>query len=119
MKDYGPRNNKGYRNVPVEIDNFSKIGWSLPLKNKNAQTIKDSFEKILIGSNRKPKIIETDRGKEFYNNIFQKFLIITTLNFILEKHTLGLFLQRRFNHTMRAILKRPVFEKSDGNWVDI
>ena len=43
LRDYGPKNNKGYRYVLVIIDNFSKIGWTVPLKNKNAQTIKDSF----------------------------------------------------------------------------
>ena len=27
-----------------------------------------------MNSKRKPTLIETDRGKEFYNNIFQNFL---------------------------------------------
>ena len=36
--------------------------------------MKDSFENILISSKRKPKLIESDRGREFYNNIFQDFL---------------------------------------------
>ena len=70
LKDYGPENNRGYRYVLVTIDNFSKFGWTTPLKNKNALTIKDSFENILINSKRKPNLIESDRGKEFYNNIF-------------------------------------------------
>ena len=62
LKDYGPKNNKGYRYVLVVIDNFSKFGWTVPLKNKNAQTIKDSFENILISSKRRPNLIESDRG---------------------------------------------------------
>ena len=74
LKDYKPENNEGYRYVLGVIDNFSKNGWTTPLKNKNAQTIKDSFENILISSKRKPNLFETDRGKEFYNNIFQDFL---------------------------------------------
>ena len=74
LKDYGPKNNRGYRYVLATIDTFSKFGWTIPLKNKNAQTIKDSFENILIISNRKPNLVESDRGREFYNNIFQDFL---------------------------------------------
>ena len=74
MKDYGPENNRGYRYVLVIIDNFSEYGWTVPLKNKNAQTIKKSFENILINSKRKPNLFESDRGKEFYSNIFQDFL---------------------------------------------
>ena len=34
LKDYGPENNKGYRYVLVNIDNFSKYGWTVPLKIK-------------------------------------------------------------------------------------
>ena len=41
FKNYGPENNKGYRYALVIIDNFSKFGWTVPLKIKNAQTIKD------------------------------------------------------------------------------
>ena len=71
LKDYGPENNRGYRFVLVIIDNFSKFGWTVPLKNKNALTIKDSFEKILITSKRKPGLIESDRGNKFIT-IFSK-----------------------------------------------
>ena len=45
LKDYDSKNNKGYRYVLVVLDNFSKYGWTISLKNKNAQTIKDSFKK--------------------------------------------------------------------------
>ena len=64
LKDYGPENKRGYRHVLVIIDKFSKFGWTVPLKNKNAQTIKDTFANILISSKRKPLLIETDRGKD-------------------------------------------------------
>ena len=74
FKDYDPKNNRGYRYVLVVIDNFSKFGWTIPLENKNGQTIKDSFENILISSKRKPNLIEPDRGKEFYLKIFRDFL---------------------------------------------
>ena len=39
MKDYGPKNNRGYRYIVVIIDNFSKFGWTIPLKSKHAQSI--------------------------------------------------------------------------------
>ena len=74
LKDYGPKNNKGYRYVLVIIDIFSESGWTTTFENKNAQIIKDSLEIILISSNSKPNLIESDRGKEFCNNIFQDFL---------------------------------------------
>ena len=43
LNDYGPKNNKGYRYILVVVDNFSKFDWTIPLKNKYAQTITDAF----------------------------------------------------------------------------
>ena len=119
LKDYGPENNRGYRYVLVIIDNFSKFGWTSPLKNKNAQTTKDSFENILINSKRKPNLIETDRGKEFYNNIFQDFLNKNDIKLYSRNTSVGAVFAERFNRTIRDLLKKIVFEKGDGNWIDI
>ena len=119
LKDYGPENNRNYRYVFVIIDNFSKFGWTVPLKNKNAQTIKDSFENILISSKRKPNLVESDRGKEFYNNIFQDFLNKNDIKLYSRNTSLGAVFAERFNRTIRDLLKKIVFEQGDGNWIDI
>ena len=119
LKDYGPKNNRGYRYVLVVIDNFSKFGWTIPLKNKNAQTVKDSFENILINSKRSPNLIESDRGKEFHNNIFQDFLNKNDIKFYSRNSLYGAVFAERFNRTIRDLLKKPVFEKGDGNWIDV
>ena len=119
LKDYGTENNRGYRYVLVTIDNFSKYGWTIPIKNKNALTIKDSFENILINSKRKPNLIESDRGKEFYNNIFQDFLNKNNNNLYSRNSSYGAVFAERFNRTIRDLLNRPVFEKGDGKWIDI
>ena len=117
--DYGPENNRGYRYVLVIIDNFSKFGWTKPLKNKNAQTIKDSSENILIGSRRSPNLIESDRGKEFYNNIFQDFLNKNNNKLFSRNSSNGAVIAERFNRTIRDLLKKPVFEKGDVIWIDV
>ena len=119
LKDYGPKNNRGYRYVLVTIDNFSKFGWTIPLKNKNAQTIKDSFENILINSKRKPNLIETDRGKEFYNNIFQDSLNKNNIKLYSRNSSFGAVFAERFNRTIRDLLKKIVFENGDANWIDV
>ena len=119
LKDYGAENNRGYRYVLVTIDNFSKFGWTIPLKNKNAQTIKDSFENILINSKRKPNLIETDRGKEFYNNIFQDYLNKNNIKLYSRNSSYGAVFAERFNRTIRDLLKKIVFENGDANWIDV
>ena len=119
LKDYGPGNNRGYRYVLVTIDNFSKYGWTVPLKNTNAQTIKDSFENILISSKRSPNLIETDRGKEFYDNNFQDLLNKNNIKLYSRNTSYGAVYAERFNRSLRDLLKKPVFEKKNGNWIDI
>ena len=88
-------------------------------KNKNSQTIKDSFENILITSKRKPNLIESYRGKEFYNNIFQDFLNKNDIKLYSRNSSYGAVFAERFNKTIRDLLKRPFFEKGVGNWIDI
>ena len=118
IKDYGAENNRGYRYVLVIIDNFSLFGWTVALKNKNAQTVKDSFENLITISKRKPNLVESDRGKEFYNNLFQDFLNKNNIKLYSRNSSFGSVFAERFNRTIRDLLKRPVFEKGDGNWID-
>ena len=119
LKDYGLENNRNYRYVFVIIDNFSKFGWTIPLKNKNAQTIKDSFGNILTNSKRKPNLIESDHGKECYNNIFQDFLNKNNIGLYSRNSSYGAVVAEGFIFTIRDLLKKPVFEKCDGNWIDV
>ena len=71
--DYNVSTKKGFRYIFVIIDNFSENAWCIPLKNKNAQTITDEWLRVTTVSKRKPNKIKSDRGKEFYNRIFQNF----------------------------------------------
>ena len=66
--------NKGFRFLLCVIDIFSKYAWVVPLKDKKGVSIVDAFQKILDDSNRKPNKIWVDKGSEFYNNSFKKWL---------------------------------------------
>ena len=101
LKDYGPENNRGYGYVPVVIDNLSKFGRTILLKNKNAQTIKDSFEIFITSSERNYKFIETDRGKEFHNNFFQDFLNKNNIKIYPRNTSLGSVFAKWFSRTIR------------------
>ena len=50
------------------------VGWVVPLKDKKGVSIVDAFQKILDDPNRKPNIIWVDKGTEFYNISFKKWL---------------------------------------------
>ena len=85
------------------------FGRSVPLKNKNAQTVKDSSENLLITSKRKPNLIESDRGKELYNIIFKNFLNINNFKHFSRNTYLGFVFAERFNRTITDLPKKPVF----------
>ena len=119
LNDYGPKNKKGYRYVLVIIDNFSKFGFTVPLKNKNGQTRKDSFENTLISSKIKPNLIESDRGREFYNNFLQEFLKRNNIKKYSRNTSYGAVFAESFNRTIGDLLKKIVFEQVDAKWVDL
>ena len=69
------RYNKGIRFLLFVIDIFSKYAWVVPLKDKKGISIVKAFQIILKQSNsRKPNKIWVDKGSEFYNASFKKWL---------------------------------------------
>ena len=81
------------------------------LKNKNAQTRKHSLGNILIISEGIPKLMEIDRGKEFYNSIFQNFLTSNNIKYCSRNRSLGAVFADRFNRTIRHLLKDRFLNK--------
>ena len=81
--------------------------------------MKDSFEIYNINSKRKPELFESDRVKQFYNDIFRGFLNTNDIKHYSRNTSLGAVFAERFSRTIRDLLKRSVFEKGDGNWVDV
>ena len=66
--------NKGIRFLLCVIDIFSKYAWVVPLKDKKGISNVNAFQIILKQSDRKPNKIWVDKGSEFYNAYFKKWL---------------------------------------------
>ena len=66
--------NKGIRFLLCVIVIFTKYAWVVPLKDKKGISIVKAFQIILKQSNRKPNKIWVDKGSEFYNAYFKKWL---------------------------------------------
>ena len=105
LKDYGPQDNRGYKDVLVMIENFSKFGGIVPLKIENAQTIQDTLEKILESRKRKPKLFESDRGQEFCNNLFQNILDNINKKHSSRNTSLGAVFAEKINVSIRDLPK--------------
>ena len=90
---------KGFRFLLCVIDAFSKYAWVIPLKDKKGMSIFNAFQKILDKSGRKPNKICVDKGSDFDNSSFKKwlkdndvrmYLIHMKENLLLLKHLLEL-----------------------------
>ena len=71
--------NKGIRFLLCVIDIFSKYAWVVPLKDSKGISIVKAFQSILKQSNRKPNKIWVDKGSEFYNAYFKKWLRVNDI----------------------------------------
>ena len=70
--------NKGIKYLLCEIDFFSKYPWVVSLKDKREISIVNAFQKI-VSKRCKPNKIWVDRGGEFYNILFKRFLKINNI----------------------------------------
>ena len=68
------RKNKVIKYLLCAIDLYSKYAFVIPLENKKGISITNGFNKIIKQYNRKPNKIWVDQGREFYNNVFKKWL---------------------------------------------
>ena len=110
-------NNKGFTHIFVIIDMFSIYTWCIPLKNKYGETITKDFSRILSTSKRKPTKIKSDRGAEFYDSIFQNFLKRKKIKQYSRFTDKGPSICERMIKTIRNLLKKPVFEKGNADWL--
>ena len=65
--------NKGFKYLLTCIDVLSRYAWVVPLKDKTGKSLKEAFQ-VLFETGRRPIRLQTDRGTEFTNRVFQKFL---------------------------------------------
>ena len=66
--------NEEFRFLLCVTNIFSKYACVIPLKDKKGISIVNVFQKILDKSARKPNKIWVDKGTEFYNISFKKWL---------------------------------------------
>ena len=66
--------NRDLRYLLTVLDVLSKHAWVQLLKAKTGVALVQAFDKMLKHGRRRPNRLQTDRGKEFYNRTFQRWL---------------------------------------------
>ena len=112
------KSNKGFRFLLCVIDIFSKYTWVVPLKDKKGISIVNAFKQILKESNRKPNKMWVDKGSEFYNNYFKKWLKDNDIE-MYSTHNEGKFvIAERFIRTLKNKIYKYMTSISKNVYID-
>jgi transposase InsO family protein len=99
MREFADGNN-GFNYLLTVIDCFSKYACAIPIKNKNADEIIKSFD----FKERKPVLLQTNKGKEFINKKFQSFLKDNNITWFSTNSEFKASIVERFNRTLKTKL---------------
>lgn len=107
--------NSGYKYILVIIDTFSKYAWAIPLKRKNKQQVSEEF-KALLAKGRVPKNLQTDLGKEFYNDKFKNIVRKYKINHYSTYSTKKASIVERLIRTLKNKLYKEFSLNGNYNW---
>lgn len=121
-------NNDNYRYILTVIDVFSKFGFTHPLKTKGAAEVTKAFKIIIDNSEKRgagfkriPRVLQTDRGKEFKNAILKRFLTSRNISiqFPLTQSKNKASIAERFNRTIQSYIYKYFTAKKTTRYIDI
>lgn len=111
--------NDGYKFLLTVIDTFSKFAYVVPLKNKSSQNVKNAFSSIINDSLVWPTYLQTDKGTEFLNSNFQKYLKENGIIHYSVESEMKACIVERFNRTLKNKMWRYFTYKKTYKYIDI
>ena len=112
------KDNKGIRFLLCVIDIFSKYAWVVLLKDKKGISIVKAFQIILKQSNRKPNKIWVDKGSEFYNAYFKKWLRDNNIVMYSTHNEVKSVVAERFFKTIKSKIYKYMVSISKNVYID-
>ena len=111
--------NDGIKYQMVAIDIFSRFGWCIPMKNKTSSETVHAFQKLLKGP-RRPKLIRTDKGKEFQNTAVNHYLQKLEIHHFVSQNTeTKANYAERFIKTIKHKIFRYLMKQRTQRYVDV
>ena len=104
------------------IDIFSKYAWVVPLKGEKCATIVNASQKIIDDSKSikgcKPNKIWVDKGSEFYNNSFKKWLKDNDIEMYSTHNEGKSVVAERFIRTLKTKIYKYMTSVSKNVYID-
>jgi hypothetical protein len=111
--------NKGFKYLLTCIDVLSRYAWVVPLKDKTGKTLTEAFE-VIFKLGRQQIRLQTDRGTEFTNRVFQKFLKENNVHFVTtDNDETKASIVERFNRTLKTKMWKYFKHRETLTYVDV
>jgi hypothetical protein len=94
------KQNKNYKYMLSVVDVYTKFGWLVPVKTKSGVHVAQAMASILK-STTAPRNIQTDHGREFYNQHFAKLMQQYHINHYSTFSSVKAGVVERFNRTIK------------------
>jgi transposase InsO family protein len=113
------RQNDGKRFVLIVIDVFSKFCWARAVADKSGLSIRDAYKAVLTSDSRRPVYLQTDRGKEFHNALFQELLRANGITlYSSQNYDVKCAVVERVIRTLKQKIYRYMTYKNTQRYVD-
>jgi transposase InsO family protein len=104
--------------ILLVIDTFSKFLWCEPLKNKKADGVRVALAKIITTSKRRPQLLHTDKGTEYYAGPVKSYLKEQGIRIYSTHSPLKSMIAERAVRTVKSRLERLFTFNGKHNWID-
>ena len=112
------KENDGVKYILVAIDVFSKKLWAQPLPDKKPASVVKAM-KVMFAEGSKPVKIRSDKGGEFVNTIFKRFLHGVGVLFSATKNETKANYAERVIRTLKMKINRYFLTKQKLLYVDV
>ena len=113
------RQNGNHRYILTCIDILSRYAWARPLKTKQGVEVANAIADIFETSNRQPKRLQTDQGKEFYNASVKRLLDEYNIELFSVKSPNKCALVERWNRTLKSKIWKYFTSRNTYKWLDV
>jgi len=112
--------NNSYRYLLTCIDVFTKRAWAILMHRKTGREVTAAFLKILAMSERNPRMLQTDKGTEFLNVMFQRMLAVNDIHcYSTENEDIKVSIVERFNRMLKTNMSRYFTYKNLPRYIDV
>lgn len=114
------KDNDGYKFLLTCVDVFSRMAYVVPLKNKTGKATVAGLREIVRKAGVIANKIQTDKGGEFLNRDFRKFLADKNVTFF-QTHNVETkaALVERFNRTLKNKMFKYLTANNTRKYIDV